>query len=136
MFLLDPQLEQGSHFIDDLELSQLRLQNDSRYPWVLLIPRIASAIEIIDLNEEQSHLLMQEIRSVSQILRTDFPCDKINVASLGNKVRQLHVHLIARRFNDPAWPGAVWDKGKPVPYDDSLLNNRFTVFKNGFRSGA
>jgi diadenosine tetraphosphate (Ap4A) HIT family hydrolase len=130
MFLIDPQIEQGSHFIHDLELSQLRLQNDSRYPWVMLIPRLASACEIIDLDEAQSHLFIQEIRIVSHALRTVFPCDKINVASLGNKVRQLHIHIIARRIDDPAWPGAVWDKGPSVLYDGSVLKNRTDQLKS------
>jgi diadenosine tetraphosphate (Ap4A) HIT family hydrolase len=115
-FSLDPRLEQASVFVCELALSQVRLLNDSRFPWALLVPRVSGASELFDLNEADAQMLNREIRTVSLALKAFAPCDKINVGALGNKVRQLHVHVIARRQNDAAWPGAVWDKGDAVPY--------------------
>jgi diadenosine tetraphosphate (Ap4A) HIT family hydrolase len=130
MFVVDPQIERDSHFICDLPLSQLRLVNDNRFPWVLLIPRLANVSEIIDLSEMQSHTLINEIRQTSHALRTACPCNKINVASIGNKVRQLHVHIIARRVDDSAWPGTVWDKGPTVPYDRDSVLQRVSMLRD------
>ncbi len=130
MFELASQIERGSEFVADLPLSQLRLLNDKRFPWLLLIPRRAGVAELIDLQEEDAVQLMHEIRQVSGILRKDVACDKINVAALGNKVRQLHVHIIARIETDAAWPGAVWDKGEAIPYHPDALQSHLAALRS------
>jgi diadenosine tetraphosphate (Ap4A) HIT family hydrolase len=118
VFLLDPRLERDTQFICELDLCQVRLLNDSRFPWLVLVPRLVDANEINDLEEHDALTLMSEARRCAAALKTCVPCDKINIAALGNKVRQLHVHVIARVEGDAAWPGAVWDKGDAIPYAD------------------
>jgi diadenosine tetraphosphate (Ap4A) HIT family hydrolase len=124
LFSLDPQIERDSRFICDLQLSQLRLLNDCRFPWVLLIPRSSGITEIFELDEPQAKQLMTEIRRVSAVMKQLFACTKINVAALGNKVRQLHVHVIARSTGDEAWPDTPWGKGASRPYGEAELQKR------------
>lgn len=110
-------LEADSLFITALELCDLRLMNNRLYPWVILVPRIEGAIELTDLTMAQQHQLMDEINQVSQTLTLLYEPHKINIATLGNIVRQLHIHVIARYTTDPAWPAPVW--GHPAtPYDE------------------
>ncbi|MGH8104804.1 MAG: HIT domain-containing protein [Arenimonas sp.] len=115
-FDLDGRLEADSIFIADGPLSQFRLINDVRYPWLVLVPRLPGATEWIDLPGQQQQVLLYEINIAGKILREHFPCEKINVGALGNIVRQLHVHVIARTSNDEAWPGPVWGNGKSRSY--------------------
>jgi len=105
---LHPQLEQDADTIGDLVLSRLLVSNDATYPWLLLVPRRPGASEIIDLNAEDQQQLMTEIAVVSAALKAITDCDKLNVAAIGNVVPQLHVHVIARRRDDPAWPKPIW----------------------------
>ena len=105
---LHPQLEQDTETIGDLALSRLLVSNDANYPWLLLVPRRPGASEIIDLDAAGQRQLMAEIATVSQALKAVTLCDKLNVAAIGNMVPQLHVHIVARRRDDPAWPKPVW----------------------------
>jgi diadenosine tetraphosphate (Ap4A) HIT family hydrolase len=105
---LHPQLESDTTAVGELPLSRLLLANDANYPWLLLVPRRAGASEIIDLADAEQIALATEIARVSRALKAATPCDKLNVAALGNVVPQLHVHVIARRRGDPAWPKPVW----------------------------
>jgi diadenosine tetraphosphate (Ap4A) HIT family hydrolase len=114
---LHPQLEGDASTIGDLPLSRLLLANDANFPWLLLVPRRASASEIIDLTQSEQIALTAEIASVSRALRAVTSCDKLNVAALGNVVPQLHVHVIARRRDDPAWPKPVWGAVPARAYD-------------------
>ena len=115
MFTLHPQLEHDSILVSNLSLCQVRLINHRELTWILLIPRVANISELYELPDMQQHELMLEIQKVSKMLKTHFPCDKLNVATLGNKVPQLHIHIIARRKGDPYWPNPVW--GNPlIPY--------------------
>jgi diadenosine tetraphosphate (Ap4A) HIT family hydrolase len=116
-FVLDPKLAADSLAVSQLGLSELRLINDSRFPWLLLVPRRAGATEIIDLAKPDRAALFEEINAVSAALRTATGCDKLNVAALGNQVRQLHVHVVARFEGDAAWPGPVWGSGAAVAYE-------------------
>lgn len=109
-FVLDSRLAADSVSVVDMKLSSVRLMNDATYPWLVLIPRVADAVEIIDLSAGERATLMDEIAAVSSLLRDLTRCDKLNVAALGNMVPQLHVHVIARFTGDPAWPGPVWGK--------------------------
>ncbi len=115
-FALDARLERDSLFIADGPLSQLRLMNDSRYSWLVLVPRVANAAELVDLDGGEQRLLLAEINLASHLLRKIGRCDKINIGALGNIVRQLHVHVLARIEGDAAWPGPVWGQGEAVPY--------------------
>lgn len=120
-FALDPRLAADCVVIGELALSRLLLMNDSRYDWLILVPRRADLAELIDLDEATHAVLSTEIRAVSQALLQQASPFKINVAALGNVVRQLHVHVIGRRENDAAWPGPVWGVGAAQPYAQPQL---------------
>lgn len=122
-FALHPQILKDSIGIGDLPLSHVRLMNDATYPWLLLMPRQASASEIIDLDEADRVQLMAEIALVSQVVKALTGCDKLNVASLGNAVPQLHVHVIARFRGDAAWPKPVWGQVPAVAYTEEAASN-------------
>lgn len=108
-FTLHPQLEADTHFIADLPLSHLLLMNDARFPWLILVPRVANASEWFDLDSTQQAQLSAEACRVGATLKAQLNADKINIAALGNQVPQLHVHVIARFKTDPAWPQSVWN---------------------------
>ena len=114
---LHPRLEGDTCTVGDLPLSRLLLANDANYPWLLLVPRRSVASEIIDLSGSDQVELTAEIAAVSRALKAVTPCDKLNVAALGNMVPQLHVHVIARRRGDPAWPKPVWGAVPARDYD-------------------
>jgi len=122
-FKLDPQLEQDTILISDWHLCQVRLMNDSRYPWVILIPKVDGVSEIHELAEEQQQLLLGESMRLSKALDQLFSPHKLNVAALGNMVRQLHVHHIVRFENDASFPKPVWGVGEAVPYEAAALND-------------
>lgn len=113
-FLLDPRLEQDSLKIIDLTLSECRLINNKNFLWVILIPKKNNLRELIDLDWEDQVALLQEINELSQVLLNlpEINTEKINIATLGNLVSQLHIHVIARNTQDIAWPNPVW--GKPI----------------------
>jgi diadenosine tetraphosphate (Ap4A) HIT family hydrolase len=115
-FQLDPRLAADTFPLHALGLSDLLIMNDARFPWVILVPRVTGAAEIIDLGEAERGALWGEIATVSAALRAATACDKLNVAALGNQVRQLHVHVIARFTTDAAWPKPVWGAGAAEPY--------------------
>jgi diadenosine tetraphosphate (Ap4A) HIT family hydrolase len=117
IFALDERLVADTIAIGDLELSRLLMMNDARYPWVILVPRQANLSELIDLDARNRAILMEEIAAVSQALIALPGIDKINVGALGNIVRQLHIHVVARRIGDEAWPGPVWGAGAPERYN-------------------
>ena len=118
-FILDSRIEAASIKVLNLTLCQVRLMDDARFPWLLLIPQQAGAEEWIDLSQASQHLLADEITATVSTVRGLFKPDKMNVATLGNQVRQLHVHVIARNTDDAAWPDAVWCHGQPSPYTDA-----------------
>lgn len=115
-FLLDARLDADTVAVVELPLSTVRLMRDANYAWLVLVPRRASATELIDLTDADQLVLTAEIAAASRALRACVPCDKLNVAALGNVVPQLHVHVIARRRDDPAWPRPVWGAVPAVPY--------------------
>ena len=120
---LDERLAQDSQFVAELPLCQLRLMNDARFPWLLLIPRRAEASEIFDLNKADQQQLWHEASVLGQMLKTLTQADKINVASLGNVVGQLHVHVVARQRDDAAWPGPIWGHGECQLYAPDRLDD-------------
>ncbi len=111
-FQLDRLLAQDSEEILDLGLSQLRLLNDARWPWLLLVPQRSGLEEIFDLSEVDQQSLIREITKVASILKEVAGATKINIGALGNIVRQLHIHAIARFEGDANWPNPVWGFGK------------------------
>lgn len=125
-FALDSRLAADTMEVTELELCTVRLMNDRTYPWLILVPRRADCVELIDLDPADRVILMEEIALVSRILKELTDAEKLNVASLGNSVPQLHVHVIARFSDDPAWPGPVWGKTQPLPWD-SLESADFTA---------
>ena len=132
MFELHPAFPATSRTLGDLALCHARLQLDSRYPWLVLIPRIAGAVELEDLCGADRGALMQEVvlagaavRAVGEALGR--PTDKLNVGQLGNVTPQLHVHVVGRRPDDAAWPGPVWGMGTAEPYADEVLERAVTA---------
>jgi diadenosine tetraphosphate (Ap4A) HIT family hydrolase len=115
-FTLDPRLAQDSIALGDLPLSRVLLMNDANYPWLILVPRRPNLVELIDLDDSGQATLMIEISRAARALKEITPCDKLNVAALGNTVRQLHVHVIARRASDAAGARPVWGAVPARPY--------------------
>jgi diadenosine tetraphosphate (Ap4A) HIT family hydrolase len=114
---LHPQLDQDTEAVGDLPLSRLLVNNDANYPWLLLVPRRPGAGEIIDLDEKDQSQLIIEIARISHALKDLTACHKLNIAAIGNMVPQLHVHIVARRHDDPAWPKPVWGTAPARAYD-------------------
>lgn len=115
-FLADPAFEAGSVFAADWPLCQVRLQDDARFPWLILLPRVDGAVELDDLTSEQRAVLMEEMMRAGEAVRAlgqaaGRPVDKLNTAALGNVTRQLHVHVVGRRRDDGLWPDPIW--GRP-----------------------
>lgn len=120
MFKLNERLEADTFEVCDLELSKVLLMNDTTYPWLILVPRQEGLREFTDLSVDNQTLLMQEITKVSKVLEGLTGAFKMNVGALGNVVSQLHIHVIARFENDPAWPAPVWGHGPAVAYGDNI----------------
>ena len=114
---LHPQLKHDTIDIGDLPLSKVLVIKDANYPWLLLVPRRPDKVEIIDLDEVEQAQLMAEVSRAAKALKEITKCDKLNIAALGNVVPQLHVHVIARRAGDAAWPRPVWGAVPPLAHD-------------------
>jgi diadenosine tetraphosphate (Ap4A) HIT family hydrolase len=113
---LDPRLAEDSRPVIDLKLCEVRLHRDARYPWLILVPRVADAVEVLDLDPSDQERLWVEIRAVATVLQRLLAPTKLNLAALGNVVSQLHVHVIARFSDDAAWPGPIWGAHPAIPY--------------------
>ncbi len=126
-FVLHPQLAADTGVVCDWPLSRVLLMNDTRYPWLILVPRRDGISEFVELGAADRNLLTGEIARASTILRrwatARTGCDKLNVGMIGNIVRQLHVHVVARRTTDAAWPFPVWGRGEAVQYSASELEH-------------
>lgn len=118
MFTLHPVLKNDTVEITRLELCRVLLMRDRQYPWVILVPEREGLRDFDDLNAFDRDLAMIEIDRVSKAMRDAFKSYKLNIAALGNVVEQLHIHIIARFKDDPAWPQPVWGKHPPVDYDE------------------
>ncbi|MCR9214558.1 MAG: HIT domain-containing protein [Proteobacteria bacterium] len=124
MFTLHPQLAADTETIATLALSRILLMNDSRYPWLILVPELPDLRDLHDLEDEDYNIVASEIRNVSTRLASHFSADKMNVAALGNMVPQLHIHIIARFASDAAWPKPVWGVGNAESYTPEALSER------------
>lgn len=116
-FETDPRLVNDSYPVTELPLCQLRLMDDARFPWLVLIPRRPGAREVFDLDARDQQQLWREATAVGQAMLATLGGDKLNIASLGNVVAQLHVHVVVRRREDTAWPAPVWGHGQAEVYD-------------------
>lgn len=134
MFQLHPAFPPTSEALGDLALSHVRLQADARYAWIVLIPRIAGARELEDLSPNDRAALMEEIVRAGAAVRAvgaalERPIEKLNVGQLGNLTPQLHVHIVGRRADDPAWPGPVWGVGTAEAYAQDALAQAIAAAK-------
>ena len=129
-FELDPRIERDSEPLMWLGLCELRLMDDRRWPWLILVPARPGAVEVHDLTPLDQTMLTFETNMVAQALKRATSCGKINTAALGNVVPQLHLHVIARNEGDPGWPGPVWGFGQREPYRREELHR----FVNTVRS--
>jgi diadenosine tetraphosphate (Ap4A) HIT family hydrolase len=116
-FRIDQKLAADSTPIGRLLLCDLRLMNDARWPWLILVPRRNRVTEIFELSEEDMAATFRETALAAAALKAVTSCEKINVGALGNVVRQLHIHVVARQSGDANWPRPVWGFGAPVPHD-------------------
>lgn len=120
-FVLHPQLAKDTALIGRIGECLLLLMKDARYPWLILVPEQEGLRELHDLSDDQFSSVIQIIKQTSLRLQTLTEALKINVAALGNMVPQLHIHIIARREDDAAWPGPVWGVGTAEPYTEDEL---------------
>jgi diadenosine tetraphosphate (Ap4A) HIT family hydrolase len=137
MFQLHPAFLATSEPLGDLALCQARLQADARYPWIVLLPRVADARELEDLSPDQRVRLMEEILAAGAAARAigaalGRPVAKLNVGQLGNVTPQLHVHVVGRRPDDDVWPGPVWGHGAAQAYGASALEAAIKAAKTAF----
>ncbi|MDR2306163.1 MAG: HIT domain-containing protein [Paucimonas sp.] len=116
MFTLDARLQQDSLVLGDLPLCRLLLSKDANYPWFILVPRRAEVSELFELEEADQQQLWAESTALAEALKDAFAADKMNIATLGNVVSQLHMHVIVRRHGDAAWPAPVWGKVPAIDY--------------------
>lgn len=128
MFQIDPAFLTTSHALGDLALCHVRLQDDARWPWLVLIPRVAGARELEDLSVEDCITLMSEIVLAGRAVRDLADgVEKLNVGALGNVTPQLHIHVVGRWSGDPAWPGPVWGVVGTQSYDPDLRQSTMTA---------
>ena len=118
MFALDSRLQQDCLVIGDFPLCRLLLMNDSNYPWFILVPRREEVSELFQLDADDQRQLWQETTLLAETLKGIFEADKMNVATLGNVVSQLHMHVIVRRREDASWPAPVWGRHPAQPYSE------------------
>jgi diadenosine tetraphosphate (Ap4A) HIT family hydrolase len=129
-FELDPRLEGDSVPLIWLGLCELRLMNDQRWPWLVLVPQRPGITELHDLTPLDQAMLTFETNMVAQGLKRATGCTKINSGALGNIVRQLHVHVVARSEGDPGWPGPVWGFGPREPYKKHTMHALIDKIRN------
>jgi diadenosine tetraphosphate (Ap4A) HIT family hydrolase len=123
---LHPKLSELTTEIGDLALCRVLLENDSNYPWLILVPRMDGVSEITDLDPNEQVQLLGEIDAAARALKAVATFEKLNVAALGNIVKQLHVHVIGRSATDATWPKPVWGLAPPVPYVTAARNDLVT----------
>ncbi|WP_343350723.1 HIT family protein [Pseudomonas sediminis] len=136
MFALDSRLQQDCLVIGDFPLCRLLLMNDSNYPWFILVPRREEVSELFQLDADDQRQLWQETTLLAETLKDIFAADKMNVATLGNVVSQLHMHVIVRRREDVSWPAPVWGRHPAQPYNEQqagqVVDKLRSVLADGF----
>jgi diadenosine tetraphosphate (Ap4A) HIT family hydrolase len=123
-FTLHPHLASDTIQLGKLDLCRVLLMNNEHFPWLILVPERLDVTEVFELDETDALDLWTEMRTASLAMKQAFAARKINMAAIGNRVPQLHIHIIARRENDATWPGVVWDKGPAQPMSDTTRASR------------
>lgn len=131
-FLLHPQIESDSIFITDMKLCQVRLHKNAAFPWIMLIPKV-NVIEVVDMKSEEQQKLMQEICIASTVMRRLYNPTKLNIATIGNVVSQIHVHVVARYDTDKAWPKTVWYCGVEEDYSKENHDLQVSLLQRAFQ---
>lgn len=130
MFQLDERLKSSCFSLGNWSLSTVLLKNEQNYPWFILVPRRPEIQEIYQLEPEDQVKLIQEINQLSLLIKNYYRPQKINIASLGNSVSQLHIHCVARDENDPLWPEGIWQSGYlAAPHLDDNFANKLVYLK-------
>lgn len=129
MFVLNSRLAADTFLVGDLKISRLLLMNDANYFWFILVPRKADLVELTDLSFEEQIEVLREINLVAKILKTDFAAEKLNIAALGNVVKQLHIHVIGRFENDAAFPKPVWGATPAKAYEEKAAQELINKVK-------
>jgi len=130
-FELHPNL-QKKIFICDLPLCRVLMEDEKHYPWLFLVPRLSNKSRIMDLSPADQVRVMQELDFVQKMMWEEFKPIQLNVAAIGNKTPQLHIHVIARYETDPAWPHTVWDHPVKLKYDEKTKNELVERLKSRF----
>ena len=130
---LHPQLAADTTPVGDLALARVLLANDANYPWLILVPRRPGLTELIDLEPNEQVQLLGEIDAAARVLKSVTECDKLNIAALGNIVGQLHVHVVARRHSDAAWPKPVWGVAAPTAYNLAVRDGLIGALRRGLQ---
>ena len=136
MFVLNSTLEKDSSPLMETDLCLIRMINDARYPWVLVVPKIPDVSELHDLTDEDYAEVMALARKLGKVLKVGFDADKINTAAIGNMVPQLHVHIVARHRDDAAWPAPVWGVGDMEPLSGHECSLRSKIIKDAMSALA
>ena len=132
MFKINNKFLKSSHYIVDLKLCSVRLNDNSKFPWLILIPKRKNVTDISDLNSKDQILLMKEIVFVSKFMKKLFKTSKLNIEKIGNIVSQLHIHIISRKKTDSSWPLSVWVvKGKK--YSAKTLKEVLIKIRSAFK---
>jgi len=134
IYRLAPRVAADTHPVARWDVSDVLLMNDARFPWLILVPRVADVTELFHLSSDQQSQVMAEMSGAGQAMQSLWGADKVNTAMLGNKVSQLHIHVIARFREDDAWPGPVWGVGQPRPYTEAALEDCLSRLQSGLPS--
>lgn len=130
-FSVAPAFEAGSVAAAEWPLCHVRLQDNARFPWLILIPRVEGAVELENLSVEQRTMLMEETVRAGALVRRLGAVEKLNVGAIGNVTAQLHVHVVGRRRDDGLWPDPVWGRGPVFPYTDDERARRLAIVAGG-----
>ena len=132
MFKINKKFLNSSYHVADLELCSVRLHDNSKFPWIILIPKRKNITDMTELNSKDQELLMKEIIYTSKLMKKLFKTSKLNIEKIGNMVSQLHLHIIVRYKKDSSWPLSVWVvKGKP--YSSKALKEMVDKIRVAFK---
>ena len=134
-FVLHERLAADCVEVCDLEICKVLLMNDARYPWLILVPRRDGLTDLHQISQDEQAQVFAEITQASEVLETLYSPHKLNVAALGNQVPQLHIHVIARKTDDEAWPGPVWGVGESDLYEAAALTHAGEQLRATFSQG-
>lgn len=121
-FTLHPRLAAGGFVLGTAAGCRVLLKNNALFPWIIIVSEVADGIEDLhQLDQDRFNEVMALVRTVSKFVADHFKPDKLNVACIGNQVRQMHLHVVGRSPSDPAWPGVVWSFNGKQPYADDQV---------------